>query len=107
MQVIDLSLAINRDMKGIPNRTEYDDNPTRCVVFNCLSENQLEKIRQRGMDVSPDVQISHHMMTRLEMVTHVGTHIDAPCHFIDETASIDEVPLADMVKPGRVIPLPR
>jgi arylformamidase len=105
MQVIDLSLPINRHMQGIPNRSEYEDNPTRCVVFSCLSENQLEKVRQRGMDVAPDVQISHHMMTRVEIVTHVGTHIDAPCHFIDDTPSIDEIPLADMVKPGRVIPL--
>jgi len=105
MQVIDLSLAINRQMQGIPDRQEYHDNPTRCVVFSCLSENQLEKNRARGLEISSDVQIAHHMMTRVEIVTHVGTHIDAPCHFLDDTASIDEIPLSDMVKPGCVIPL--
>ena len=45
------------------------------------------------------------MMSRLEIVTHIGTHIDAPCHFIDGTWSIDEVPLDFMVNKGRVIPL--
>ncbi|MGH8035767.1 MAG: cyclase family protein, partial [Lysobacterales bacterium] len=35
----------------------------------------------------------------------VGTHIDAPCHFLDGTLSIDQVPLECTVKPGRVIPL--
>lgn len=105
MQVIDLSLAINSQMQGIPNRHEYDDNPTRCVVFSCLSEKQLETIRARGLETAADVQIAHHMMTRVEIVTHVGTHIDAPCHFLEGTASIDEIPLSDTVKPGRVIPL--
>lgn len=105
MEVIDLSLAINRHMAGIPNRPEYDNNPTRCVVFSCLSEHQLEQVRARGLEVADDLQIAHHMMSRLEIVTHVGTHIDAPCHFLDDTATIDQVPLASTVKAGRVIPL--
>lgn len=105
MQIIDLSLPINRHMTGIPNRDEYDNNPTRCTVFSCLSEEQLAQVREKGLEVAADVQISHHMMSRLEIVTHVGTHIDAPCHFLDKTQAIDEVPLEHTVKPGKVIPL--
>jgi kynurenine formamidase len=31
-------------------------------------------------------------LTEMQMVVHVGTHIDAPCHFIAGGPSIDEVP---------------
>jgi len=105
MRIVDLSLPINRHMAGIPNRREYLDNPTRCVVFSSLSERQLADIKARGLEVADDCQIAHHMMTRLEMVTHVGTHIDAPCHFLDDPMSIDQVPLDMTVKKGRVVPL--
>lgn len=105
MHIVDLSLPINQQMTGIPNRPEYDKNPTRCVVFSCLSDAQLGQVREKGLEVAADVQIAHHMMSRLEIVTHVGTHIDAPCHFLDNTRTIDEVPLEDTVKPGKVIPL--
>lgn len=105
MHIIDLSLPINQQMSGIPNRPEYDKNPTRCVVFSCLSDAQLEQVREKGLEVAADVQIAHHMMSRLEIVTHAGTHIDAPCHFLDNTRTIDEVPLEDTVKRGKVIPL--
>ncbi len=57
------------------------------------------------MEIADDLKISHHMMTRLEMVTHIGTHVDAPCHFLEDTWSIDEVPLDLTVKKGKVIPL--
>ncbi len=105
MQITDLSLPINRHMAGIPGRHEYLDNPTRCVVFSSLGEGQLEHLRQQNLEIADDCQIAHHMMSRVEIVTHIGTHIDAPCHFLDGTASIDEVPLDSTVKPGRVIPL--
>lgn len=105
MRIVDLSLPINRHMRGIPNRHEYDDNPTRCVVFSSLSENQLETLRKRDLEIADDVQVAHHMMSRVEMVTHIGTHIDAPCHFLDNTWSIDQVPLEFTVRKGRVVPL--
>ena len=105
MRIIDLSLPINRDMKGIPNRWEYDQNPTRCVAISSLSDPQLARLKERNIEISPDLEISHHMMSRLEIVTHIGTHIDAPCHFVDGTWSIDEVPLELTVNKGRVIPL--
>lgn len=105
MRIIDLSLPINRHMTGIPNRHEYLDNPTRCVVFSSLSEHQRDQLQHQGLEIAGDCQIAHHMMTRVEMVTHIGTHIDAPCHFLDDSWSIDQVPLDYTVKPGRVIPL--
>ena len=105
MRIVDLSLPINGAMRGIPNRPEYDDNPTRCTVFSSLSESQLQSLKDKDMDIAEDLQLSHHMMTRLEIVTHIGTHVDAPCHFLDDAWSIDEVPLDFTVKAGKVIPL--
>ena len=105
MRIIDLSLPINRHMMGIPGRAEYAKNPTRCVVISSLSDSQLASLKERNIEISSDIGISHHMMSRLEIVTHIGTHIDAPCHFIDGAWSIDEVPLEFTVNKGIVIPL--
>jgi len=105
VRIIDLSLPINRHMAGIPGRHEYLDNPTRCIVFSSLSEHQLQQLRNNDLEVAENCQIAHHMMSRVEIVTHIGTHIDAPCHFLDDPMSIDKVPLDYTVMPGRVIPL--
>jgi kynurenine formamidase len=105
MHIVDLSLPINRHMAGIPARREFLDNPTRCVVFSSLSARQLERLQAQGLEIAEDCQVAHHMMSRLEIVTHIGTHIDAPCHFLDDPQSIDQVPLSATVKAGRVIPL--
>jgi arylformamidase len=39
----------------------------------------------------------------LTVSTHVGTHLDAPSHFIAGGAAIDEIPLARVVGPGVVL----
>jgi arylformamidase len=31
-------------------------------------------------------------LTRFSMIVHIGTHADAPCHFIEGGASIDQIP---------------
>ena len=36
-------------------------------------------------------------VTELSMCAHNGTHIDAPCHFIEGGAAIDEIPLESTV----------
>jgi arylformamidase len=45
-------------------------------------------------------------VTRVEMMVHTGTHLDAPCHFVDGRSSVDELPLEVLVGPVRVIELP-
>jgi len=42
-------------------------------------------------------------MSRIEMISHDGTHIDAPLHFIRGGMSIDEMPLDTTLGPARVI----
>ena len=41
-------------------------------------------------------------ITELQMVVHFGTHIDAPCHFIADGPSIDQIPLERLYGPGVV-----
>ena len=32
-------------------------------------------------------------VTRINMSAHSGTHVDAPCHFIEDGASVDQLPI--------------
>ena len=47
-----------------------------------------------------------HMSSSLEMGCHVGTHIDAPLHFLDGQPGLDALPPERFVGPGRVIAAP-
>jgi arylformamidase len=42
-------------------------------------------------------------MSELELISHSGTHVDAPLHFVPKGGTIDEMPLDTMVGPARVI----
>jgi arylformamidase len=42
-------------------------------------------------------------VTMCRMTAHTGTHMDAPCHFLDGGGGIDRFPLALAVGPARVI----
>lgn len=105
MRIVDLSLPINSKMKAIPGIPAYDDNPTRCYPLSVISETQAKTLRAQGLEVPGTPPATTHMMSKLEITTHIGTHIDAPLHMLENTWSIDEVPLDHIVKKGRVIPL--
>jgi arylformamidase len=42
-------------------------------------------------------------MSQISMITHAGTHIDAPQHFLQGQTTIDKVPLDTFIGPARVI----
>jgi arylformamidase len=44
-----------------------------------------------------------HNLSRIEISVHAGTHVDAPCHFIAGSPTIDQVDLAAFVGPCRVV----
>jgi arylformamidase len=46
-------------------------------------------------------------VTMCRMTAHTGTHMDAPCHFLDGKDGIDRFPLSLAVGPARVIAVPR
>ena len=64
MRTIDLSLPINNDMSGVA----------------ITSARRLEK---DGWNA-----------TTLQLYSHCGTHMDAPCHFLPMGRTLDEQPLS-------------
>jgi kynurenine formamidase len=42
-------------------------------------------------------------VTRLDIVCHTGTHVDAPCHFIPGAPGVDEIPLQRLHGPAVVV----
>jgi arylformamidase len=42
-------------------------------------------------------------VSRLDMGSHTGTHVDAPLHFMDGGAGVDELPLDVLTGPARLI----
>jgi arylformamidase len=69
IKIIDLSYTLRTDMLVYPG----NERP----VFQWLA-----RVNSEGYN-----------LTRLTMITHTGTHVDAPKHFLDDVACIDEVPL--------------
>ncbi|GAQ25148.1 cyclase family protein [Tepidanaerobacter syntrophicus] len=45
-------------------------------------------------------------MSRITMESHVGTHVDAPLHFIKNGKSIDQMPLQNLLGIAEVIEIP-
>ena len=42
-------------------------------------------------------------VSRIDLGSHTGTHVDAPLHFMDGGAGVDELPLDVLVGPARLI----
>ena len=42
-------------------------------------------------------------VSRIDLGTHTGTHVDAPLHFMDGGAGVDELPLDVLIGPARLI----
>jgi len=42
-------------------------------------------------------------VTRIEMGSHTGTHIDAPFHFIEAGRRLEQIPLIELVGPAMVV----
>ncbi len=44
---------------------------------------------------------------RLQLGNHVGTHVDAPSHFVPAGSGVDALPLQSLMGPARLVSLPR
>jgi arylformamidase len=42
-------------------------------------------------------------LSLMSMGTHAGTHVDSPNHFLENGASVDELPLESLIGPGIVL----
>jgi arylformamidase len=45
-------------------------------------------------------------VSRLECDVHVGTHVDAPAHFVDGAATVEQLPLEVLIGPAEVVHVP-
>ncbi len=80
MNLIDISLTLHPDLPVWPG-----DAPVILERMRSISEGSA----------SND--------TRLRCSVHAGTHVDAPCHFLENGASVDQLPLDVLVGPATVV----
>ncbi|TDR93190.1 cyclase family protein [Enterovirga rhinocerotis] len=66
----------------------------RVALFPKPVFEQIKRMPQDPMNV-----------TRMEMVVHMGTHLDAPCHFFTDAPSLESVPLERLGGRGIVWPV--
>jgi len=61
----------------------------------------------RGVEIHPHTRIATdgYNTTNLQLYSHAGTHMDAPLHFIDGGATIDQWDLHKCIGPAQVIDL--
>jgi len=83
MPLYDISLAITEDLPTWPGDPRIE----------------LEKISQ-----IQDGEMAN--LTRISTSVHVGTHVDAPDHFLGNGDTVENIPLELMVGPALVVELP-
>lgn len=66
---------------------------------------QWPKFRPTSMTVPHLTAIESANVERLELMTHTGTHVDAPFHFFPEAEAIDVLPLSHFHAPCVVLDL--
>ena len=106
-RVVDLTLPIETNMAGIPGFKIYADNPSQVAIIAAMTEAQKDMLRAEGMMLSNTMEINgRSMISLLSIMTHNGTHIDAPRHMMEKGFPVDQLPLAQVAKEGVLINLP-
>jgi len=106
-RVVDLTLPIESNMAGIPGIKIYSDNPSKVDIISAMTDSQKEMLRAEGMTLNSNMEINgRSMISVLSIMTHNGTHIDAPRHMLEKGIPVDQIPLAQVAKEGVLINLP-
>src|SRR5215510_7642931 len=106
-RVVDLTLPIETNMAGIPGVKIYADNPSLVGIIAAMTDAQKEMLRAEGLSISGNIEINGRaMISMLHIMTHNGTHIDAPRHMMETGFPIDQLPLGQVAKEGVLISLP-
>jgi kynurenine formamidase len=105
-RVVDLTLPIETNMAGIPGFKIYADNPSLVAIIAAMTDAQKEMLRAEGLSISGNIEINGRaMISMLHIMTHNGTHIDAPRHMMEKGFPIDQLPLGQVAKEGVLINL--
>ena len=83
MTIIDISLTISPDIPTWPG------------------DPGLELTRSESMDEGAHVNVTH-----LSTSVHLGTHVDAPHHFLNDGRTVEQLPLEVLTGPCYVVQLP-
>ena len=102
-RIVDLTLPIERGMAGIPTVPFYSRYPVTVQAVTVIDEAQRAFLRGQGVDVVADEEARGVMNTVFTLNSHVGTHIDAPRHFVGEGTAVDEVALGGLVMREAVV----
>lgn len=73
-----------------------DENTPNAAIF---PKPRFEQIRSMRTGAPMNV-------TRMEMVVHTGTHVDAPCHFFEDGPDFASIPLDRLMGTGVVLAIP-
>lgn len=88
-----------------------DFNPEKIIDITLPFHPEMEKPSPtfKGFQFQWDLRIENGQQrnrSAFSMETHVGTHVDAPLHFIENGKSIDQMPIHQLVGPAQVIEVP-
>ena len=83
MKIFDISLTISPDLPIWPG-----DTPLELELVDSMDEG------------------AHNNVSRLSTGVHIGTHVDAPHHFLNDGRTIEQLPLDVLTGPCYVIQLP-
>jgi len=104
-RVVDLTLPVETDMAGIPLKV-YADNPVKVDVISAMTDAQREQLRAEGMTLNGNIEINGRVMiSKLTILTHNGTHIDAPRHVFEKGFPVDHYALNQVAREGVLIDL--
>src|SRR5262245_1166771 len=105
-RVVDLTLPVESNMAGIPGFKIYADNPSRVAIIAAMTDGQKEMLQAEGMTLADPVEINgRSMISVLSIMTHNGTHIDAPRHMLERGMPVDQLPLTQVAREGVLINL--
>ena len=88
-----------------------DFDPEKIIDITLPFHPEMEKPSPtfKGFQFQWDLRIEKGQQrnrSAFSMETHVGTHVDAPLHFIENGKSIDQMPIHQLVGPAQVIEVP-
>jgi arylformamidase len=99
-RIVDLTLPVVTGMDGIPG---IDCYPVKVQAVTVVSEQQRAALAREGLDCIADAPVTGTMNSVITLNTHIGTHIDAPRHFIADGQPIDATPLDRLVMREAVV----
>ena len=68
-----------------------------------VNEEQRELLAREGVDHLPDAPVTGTMNTVFTINSHIGTHIDAPRHFLPDGGAVDDIALDRLVMREAVV----